>query len=31
MSESAHGHTSSIDYGTYLRLPELLELQALLV
>jgi tryptophan 2,3-dioxygenase len=29
MSETAHGHTSSIDYGSYLRLPELLELQTL--
>jgi len=29
MSESAHGHPSSIDYGSYLRLPELLELQTL--
>lgn len=29
MSDSAHGHPSNIDYGTYLRLPELLELQTL--
>ena len=29
MSETAHGHTSSIDYSSYLRLPELLELQTL--